>query len=195
MNITLLLAHPQPGSFNHALADVCHHALTAAGHNVALHDLYAEGFDPRFTAAELKPLDNPPPAELEPWIAEIKAADGFIVVHPNWWGQPPAILKGWVDRVLRPGVAYRFGPGGVPEGLLKARAALVLNTANTPEAAENELFGDPLDNLWRNCTWRFCGLPQVERRVYRPVIVSTADQRGEWLADAADTARSLWPRE
>ena len=39
---------------------------------------------------------------------EIAAADGIIVIHPDWWGMPPAILKGWIDRVLRPGVAYRF---------------------------------------------------------------------------------------
>ena len=51
--------------------------------------------------------------------------------------QPPAILKGWIDRVMRPGVAYEFLEGGsgkgVPNGLLKAKAALVFNTSNTPE--------------------------------------------------------------
>jgi len=54
------------------------------------------------------------------------------VVHPNWWGQPPAILKGWIDRILRPGVAYQFLEGdageGVPVGLLKAETALIFNT-------------------------------------------------------------------
>jgi putative NADPH-quinone reductase len=39
---------------------------------------------------------------------EIARAEGIIIVHPNWWGQPPAIMKGWIDRVFRPGVAYRF---------------------------------------------------------------------------------------
>jgi len=46
--------------------------------------------------------------------AEIRQADGLVIVHPNWWGEPPAMLKGWVDRVLRAGVAYDFPPG--PQG-------------------------------------------------------------------------------
>ena len=70
-----------------------------------------------------------------------------MIVHPNWWGQPPAILKGWVDRVFRPGIAYRFVEGdageGVPIGLLKASAAVVFNTSNTPDARERFAFGDP----------------------------------------------------
>jgi putative NADPH-quinone reductase len=64
-------------------------------------------------------------------------------------------LKGWIDRVIRPGVAYRFVDGdsgeGVPVGLLKAKAALVLNTSNTPDDREQSAFGDPLEVLWKRC--------------------------------------------
>ena len=82
-------------------------------------------------------------------------AQGIVIVHPNWWGQPPAILKGWVDRVLRPEVAYRFLEGdageGVPVGLLKAKAAIVFNTSNTPRRAElaslRRPAGNPLEKL------------------------------------------------
>ena len=63
-------------------------------------------------------------------------ADGLIVVHPNWWSQPPAILKGWMDRVLRQGVAYEFGEGGAVIGLLEGKTALVLTTSNTPREPE-----------------------------------------------------------
>ena len=59
-------------------------------------------------------------------------------MHPNWWSQPPAILNGWLDRVVRPGVAYEFRKDdagrSLPVGLLRARAAVVLNTANVPQA-------------------------------------------------------------
>jgi NAD(P)H dehydrogenase (quinone) len=62
----------------------------------------------------------------------LAAADLILVLHPNWWGQLPAILKGWVDRVFRLHTAYSYpagvGPEGVPVGLLKARVALVFNT-------------------------------------------------------------------
>jgi len=110
MNISIILAHPNQGSFNHAIANTAADALRGNGHRVILHDLNQENFPPLLTAPELQG-----DAKLEPAVsqhcAEIAAADGIIVVHPNWWGMPPAILKGWIDRVLRPGVAYRFLEG------------------------------------------------------------------------------------
>jgi len=117
-------------------------------------------------------------------------------VHPNWWSQAPAILKGWLDRVLRPGEAYRFGSNekgeGVVIGLLKARAALVLSTSNTPRETELALYGDPLDNFWKRCVWGFCGVPQVARHNFESIIVSTPEQRSQWLQDAAHLARRLF---
>ena len=102
-------------------------------------------------------------------------------MHPNWWGQPPAILKGWIDRVLRQGVAYEFPEGcdesGVPGGLLKARSAVVFNTSNTPPEREKAVFGDPLELLWRNCVFQFCGVDTVVRRMFCTVAGSTAQQR------------------
>jgi putative NADPH-quinone reductase len=107
MNVLVLLAHPRPGSLNHALAAAAVEAARGRGHTVAFHDLHAEGFEAVLPAGE---LDRD--AELDPRLRrqceEVAAADGLVVVHPNWWGMPPALMVGWVDRVLRAGVAYRF---------------------------------------------------------------------------------------
>jgi len=128
-----------------------HDALLNDGHHVASHDLYAEGFDPRLPLQE-NSEGGAIPAVIRRHCEELRSADGIVIVHPNWWGQPPAILKGWIDRVFRPGVAYRFAEGdggeGIPIGLLKAKAAVVLNTSNTPDEREQRVFGDPLDALW-----------------------------------------------
>lgn len=196
MKVSVVLGHPSPGSFNHALAEAACGTLAGCGHQVVLHDLYTEGFEPLLPGDEV--LRG---ACLDPVIAahceEIAAADGIVVVHPNWWGMPPAILAGWVDRVLRPGVAYRFiegdGGEGVPEGLLRARAALVLNTANTSGSREAEVFGDPLDMIWRRCVFALCGVPVVERAVYRVVVTSTPAERATWLDDARERVRRLFP--
>ncbi len=134
-NLSVILAHPRHGSFNHAIAATAVQALETQGHEVRFHDLYQENFDPVLLAPELERE-----AFLHPDLAqhcrEIAQAQGIVIVHPNWWGQPPAILKGWVDRVLRPEVAYRFREGdagdGVPVGLLQAKAAVVFTTSNTP---------------------------------------------------------------
>ena len=146
MKISVILAHPRPGSFNHAIAEAAASGLREAGHTVIVHDLYAEQFDPLLLHPEIVR-----DAALPPLVAvhcrEIAAADGIVIVHPNWWGMPPAILKGWIDRVLRPGVAYRFletdSGEGVPIGLLKAQAVIIFNTSNTPALREQEILRGP----------------------------------------------------
>jgi NAD(P)H dehydrogenase (quinone) len=188
MNALVILAHPKPGSFNHALADVVATALVETGLDVVRHDLYAERFDPIMTQQEIDAGSSQDPL-VEQHCRELAAADLVAVVHPNWWGQPPAILKGWVDRVVRQGLAYRFTEKG-PEGLLHVKVALVLNTANTPLEVELRMFGDPLANLWDACTFGFIGVPDVRRRLYEPIIVSTPEQRAGWLRDADAAARS-----
>jgi putative NADPH-quinone reductase len=100
---------------------------------------------------------------------------------------PPAVLKGYVDRVFRPGVAYEFVEGdcgeGVPVGLLRARVGIVLNTSNTAMQREVDVFGDPLETLWRNCIFGLCGVSDVRRRVFQTVCTSTLGQREDWLEE------------
>ena len=196
MNISLILGHPAPNSFNHAIARTALEALAAAGHHVWFHDLQAEGFDPCFTAAELQ-RDAVLPPLVARHLEEVCAADGLIVVHPNYWSRPPAIVCGWVDRVLRAGRAYQFVPDGQggarAVGLLRARVGLVFNTANTPQEKEEALLGDPLEVHWRKVVFPLCGVARVYRRNFSPVIVSTPDQRRQWLEDVAHAVREWFP--
>jgi NAD(P)H dehydrogenase (quinone) len=197
MKISLVLGHPRPDSFNHALAGAAADAARAEGHEVRFHDLQAEGFDPVLPPGE-EPKGAPLPALVERHCAEIAEADGIVIVHPNWWGMPPAILCGWVDRVLRPEVAYRFVEGdtgeGVPEGLLRARSAVVLNTANTAPEREVRVFGDPLERIWKDCVFDLCGVKKVERRTFTVVVTSTPAEREAWLEEARGMVRRAWPR-
>ena len=193
MLVSILVANPKPRSFCHALALAAASACRSEGHEVRFHDLYLEAFDPVLDEQEL--LERRSRSSLvEDHCREATEADAFIVVHPNWWGQPPAILKGWVDRVLRAGVAYRFSEGdagtGVPRGLLKARTAIVLNTADTPMERERAVFGDPLDALWGKCIFGYCGVPGFVHRTYSVVANSTAEERAAWLAQARETVRA-----
>ncbi|MFA5264600.1 MAG: NAD(P)H-dependent oxidoreductase [Opitutaceae bacterium] len=194
MKISIILSHPVSGSFNHAIANAARDAFMAAGHEVSFHDLHAEGFDPVYSAEEGK-RDATLPPSLSAHIDEVVSADGLVVVHPNYWSRPPAMMCGWVDRVLRPGRAYRFVPDGKggarPEGLLKLRFAAVFNTANTPQENEQSLYGDPLEVHWRKIVFGMCGVPRVERRCFNPVIVSTLEQRRAWLAEVHSLASTL----
>ena len=182
--LSVILAHPRPGSFNHAIAATVVTALEGQGHGVWFHDLYQENFDPVLLPAELEREAVLPPLVAQ-HCREIAQAQGIVIIHPNWWGQPPAILKGWVDRVLRPEVAYRFKEGdsgeGIPVGLLQAKAAVVFTTSNTPRARELAVFGDPLETLWKNCIFELCGVGLFFRKNFEVVVTSTPAQRQAWL--------------
>ena len=167
-------------------------------YEAVVHDLYREGFDPILPAAEI-PLEGKVDAVIERHCGELVEAHGLIIVHPNWWGMPPAILTGWVDRVFRPGVAYRFREGdkgeGVPIGFLAGKKALVFNTSNTARDRELAVFGDPLEAFWKTSIFDFCGITQHYRRTFSVVVTSTEAGREIWLAEAAATVDRHFPKE
>ena len=197
MKISVILAHPNKKSFNHAIAATVVERLKQNGHEVFFHDLYEEKFDPILQAEEI-PRDVPLPAEVEKHCNEISEADGVVIIHPNWWGQPPAILKGWVDRVIRPGTAYEFLEDdkgeGVPRGLLKAKSAVVFNTSNTETEREKNIFGDPLETIWKNCIFDLCGVRNFYRRMFNIIVVSSEEQRKEWLQEVGRTIDKYFPK-
>jgi len=196
MKISLIIAHPDRNSFNAAIAKCCLDTLVANGHTVYFHDLYAEEFDALLPAHEI-PRTAELPFELEKHCDEISSVDGIIVVHPNWWGQPPAILKGWIDRVFRPGIAYEFLEGdsgeGVPVGLLKAKSALVFNTSNTETNREIDVFKDPLETIWKNCIFDLCGVRNFHRRMFNIIVTSSEEQRIGWLSEVSEIVNRYYP--
>ncbi|MFJ8045680.1 NAD(P)H-dependent oxidoreductase [Kitasatospora sp. NPDC096147] len=193
--IGVYLAHPRSGSFNHALHEAVVHELRGRGCEVLAHDLYAEGFAPALTAEETGTVADAAAAE-DPQLAlhraEVATLDALVLIHPNWWGMPPAVLAGWVQRVLVPGVAYKLGTAdGEPAGLLKAGRALVVNTSDTPAEREREEFGDPLERIWAACVLPYVGVTDVRRLVLRTVTDSSDDTRADWLREVRAAAAAL----
>jgi NAD(P)H dehydrogenase (quinone) len=196
MTISVILAHPNQGSFNHSIACTAVQQLESNGHEVSFHDLYMEKFDPIMPGEEIN-QDAQVPGPVMMHCREIAEAQGIVIVHPNWWGQPPAILKGWADRVLRPGIAYDFvrNESGewVPRGLLKAEMVVVLTTSNTTPETEIKLYGDPLETIWRNCIFGFCGVTSFYRKNFGVIIMSRTDQRRQWLDEVKTTIEEFFP--
>lgn len=196
MKVSVILGHPYENSFNSAIAATVVGSLKRNGHTVMFHDLYLENFNPVIPKEELVSDQTRDPL-VKLHQQEIRETDGIIIIHPNWWGQPPAILKGWVDRVLRENVAYTFpegdNGGGLPTGLLKAKAGLVFNTSNTPEKREIEIFGDPLSRLWKDCMFDFCGISVFDRIMFRIVADSSRAEREEWLNQTRNMVNHYFP--
>jgi NAD(P)H dehydrogenase (quinone) len=135
MRVLVIYCHPRPDSFSAALRDAAVGALTAAGHSVDLRDLYAAGFDPvlspRQRGAYFDESENL--HGVEDHIAALRQAEGLVLVYPTWWFGMPAMLKGWVDRVWVPGVAFRLGGPKALEPLLTGiRRIGVVTTYGSP---------------------------------------------------------------
>jgi len=194
MNVLIVLGHPDDRSFNHALAETCKAQLIKNGHNVVFHDLYKEQFNA--VLGSLNPSDN---NDIALYSSNLLNSDGIIIIHPNWWGQPPAIVKGWLDRVFLPEVAYTLEKDAtgnyISKGLLKAQVAIVLNTSNTAEELEEELFKDPLETIWKNRVFQFCGVSNFKRINFRVIKDSDFTQRTLWLSETKQLIDNYFPKE
>ncbi len=188
MNVIVVLGHQKKGSFNHAIADVVTRTLREIGHTVRFHDLYEEGFDPVLTDEEINLLDNALPEPVRTHQQEIAESEGLILIHPNWWGGPPAMLRGWLDRVFRNGFAYRFGKTG-PVPLFGEKTVQVFSTSNTPREVEIKVYNDPLESFWKTIVFGLCGCKSFERRNFESIIMSTPEERTAWLREVEETVR------
>lgn len=127
--VLLVHAHPVPGSLSSALATAVQSGLEASGTTVTKLNLYEQKFDPllsmderhRYLGPTREHPDLPPypsvPRDVRPHVDALQTHDAIVFVYPTWWFNVPAILKGWLDRVFLPGVAFKLPhlePAGSP---------------------------------------------------------------------------------
>lgn len=188
MQISLIVAHPDPSSLNHALAQSIRSTLEAGGADVRFHDLYAERFDPLLSAEEIR-THRSSDLTVERHAEELTQADGLVIVHPVWFDAPPAILKGWVERVVRDGTAFDRTSDGGFVGRLRADAAMVVTTANAP-ADDSE--SDALAHFWQAFVLPTSGVETIERLHLTSVVASDLATRQGWLDQASERAERLF---
>ena len=126
----VILCHPDNRSFNHAIATTYCDAVRAGGQEIVLRDLYALGFDPVLKAAERPTLSNP--VTSQDVLAELQLLSGcdvFVLVYPLWFGSPPAMMKGYVERVFGAGVPPEDVRRRVCDNLLGNKRLLSFSTA------------------------------------------------------------------
>lgn len=138
MRFLVVHCHPCPDSFNAALFALAQRALQAAGHEVRALDLYASGFDPVLSRAERQTYDREPErnaAMLRDHVELLRWAEGLALVFPTWFYGPPALLKGWLERVWLPGVAFtlpRAKGERVTPLLQQVRCLVCVTTSGSP---------------------------------------------------------------
>lgn len=148
MRVLVVIAHPRAQSFTHATAARFCAGLRAAGHVPDVLDLYAEDFDPRVTVAELDSVLPPPVRQHQ---ARLAASDGLALIYPLWWAGPPALLQGWLQRVLTQGFAFAPGAGGQ----LRQRGQLLVNVGSR-DAGQYGRYIEPMLGVLA-----YCGMQDV----------------------------------
>lgn len=134
MRILMVACHPRADSYSAALREAARTALQAAGHQVVLRDLYAEGFAPAMSAAEHARCHDAGRNEagIEDHVADLRTAEALVLVYPTWWYGMPAMLKGWFDRIWLAGIAFRLGEGAIQPLLTNIRRIAVVTTYGSP---------------------------------------------------------------
>jgi putative NADPH-quinone reductase len=197
VRLLLVTAHPCPDSFGAGLARAAREALATAGHQVRLRDLYAEGFDPVIREQEWRDYFGDvaaSEARLADHLADLRWAEGLVLVYPTWWYGPPAMLKGWFERVWLPGVTFEVPKakfGRITRKLDNIRLFVAVTTSGSPWWWLR-LIRDPGRNLFvrgmrplLNPRCRF-----VWRQLHAMNHATTAD-RDRFRARVADTLRRV----
>ena len=195
MQVAVVLAHPNSDSLSHAVADRACAALRGAGHEVHLLDLYALGFRAAMSADDHLAYHGDTPA-IDPMVADhgalVLGADALVFIYPTWWSSVPAILKGWLERVMVPGVAFVFNADGkVRPGLGNIRRIVGISTYGSPRAYVRLINDNGRRTLNRalrlNTGWRtrtsWLGLYAID--------TATPAQRNEFLDRVEKKMRSL----
>jgi len=140
MKVLVVLAHPNPDSFSHAIVDRVVSTLANREHSVSVIDLYGLDYSPALTRAELSAYPTSEPA-IDPMVIEhtrlIQECSTIVFVYPTWWSSMPAILKGWIDRTMLPGIAFSVDPQTLKlqPGLTNVRRLVGITTFGGPRLA------------------------------------------------------------
>lgn len=160
MRALIVHAHPDPTSFSAHLASVVADGLTAGAHEHRTIDLYTEGFEAALSETEWKL--HRATADHKPWTVEhgrlLAWADTIVWVYPTWWSGPPAILKGWIDRVWTNGVAYHHTEDGLIPGPLTHVKSMHIVTTHGSSRLVNMLEGDVGKKMIRRTLRSLCGI-------------------------------------
>lgn len=207
----IVVAHPEPGSFNHALARAAEKALRAAGHAVVVSDLARDGFRADAGPADVRERADTGRFHLQSEQAHatqdgtfapeilreqkrVAWADILVLQFPLWWGGPPALLKGWIDRVMSYGFAYVDGRR-FETGHFKGRRALIsVTTGGTPQRFEDGGVYGPIGPILmpvRRLALEYVGYDVADPFVAYGVPRKTTEDRAADLNALAETVLVL----
>ena len=181
MRVLYLYCHPVPESYHGALRAVALAGLARAGHDVDLCDLYAEGFNPVLGAAERRGYHDVATNQrgLESYVERLRRAEGLIVQFPTWCFGAPAMLKGFFDRLILPGVAFDLSdPARVKPMLGHIKKLTAVVTYGRPRLSAWYMGDPPRKLVTRYIRWFIApGAPVEFHALYHLNVASDATRQ------------------
>lgn len=180
--IVIIQGHPDASArhFGHALADEYAKGAEDGGHAVKRIEVAA--LDVPFLRTKEDFEKGSPPAPIKQAQDAIKWADHLVILYPLWLGSMPAILKAFLEQVLRPGFAFEYAStGGMAKKLLTGKSARIVVTMGMPAFVYRWVFfAHSLKSLKRTTLW-FCGIGPVKATLIGNIEGMTEQQRMAWL--------------
>eukprot|EP00727_Mastigamoeba_balamuthi_P014577 m51a1_g9744 hypothetical protein (200) ;mRNA; f:1571263-1572106 len=181
----VVVAHQQlQGSFNGAILGIVTDILRSASLPYTVRDLYAMKFDPVLSERDLEGTRTGDAAEdVKAEQALVAEAELLVFVHPVWWVSFPAILRGYIDRVLSAEFAYRPRPDGTIEGLLRGKRVVIVSTAGEHREPFERKYEGAMREAIDEGTFGFCGVTDVRHHYLCGVLDCSDAQRRQMLQD------------
>jgi putative NADPH-quinone reductase len=182
--ILVIIGHPRKTTFCEALAEKYAEGAKVKGAEIRI--LYLSEL--RFDSAFLK-QDDKHEQKLEPDLVQVQRdimwANHMTMLFPIWWGYPPALFKGFIDRVFTMGFACNYSAYGMPVGLLKGRSSRIIVTMDAPPLFSRLFYGDYGIRSIKRSILMDAGFKPNMIIKYGPLYGSTQEQRAKWLKEAS----------
>ncbi|MDR6735067.1 NAD(P)H-dependent oxidoreductase [Sphingobacterium sp. 2149] len=178
--ILIINGHPNRESFNFAIANTYQKSAEASGAVVRTIHIIDLDFNPNLQFGYRKRTELEQDLQLA-W-EDILWADHLVWVHPVWWGGLPALMKGFIDRLFLPGMAFQYRENSLFwDKLLKGKSARIITTLDQPSWYYTLIYGSPSVNQLKKSTLQFCGISPVKVTYIGIIKISDSIQRDKWL--------------
>jgi len=179
-NILIINGHPNKESFNSALVNAYQEGAIKSGTPVDVITIAELNFNPNLQYAYTRRMELEP--DLLSSLQKIKKADHLVWIHPVWWGGLPAIMKGFIDRLFLPGIAFKYRENSLWwDKLLAGKTGRIITTLDQPGWYYRIFYGNPSVNQLKKSTLEFCGIKPVGVTYVGIIKTSEARQREQWI--------------
>ena len=189
MKTLIVYNHPHEGSFCSAIREAVENGLKTGNHEYKVIDLDKDGFDPVMRSKDLKAfvtagrigedgLEEVDPLVLR-YMKMMRWAEQIVMIFPIWWMTTPAMTKGFIDKVIFPGIVYKMEGGKLISMLSSLKQVTIITTMNTPSEIYHDVFGNPLEGSLIKGTFNQIGIHDI-RWISLNMVKQCGDEK-RWL--------------